>query len=226
MLKSILICCCSFFVLSIQAQVEVVMRVDMSSENISDQGLFVIGSFQDWSMKNAVELLPDGDNIYSLTLELAPGDYEYSFINGRSEGILECVENDICQGDCFTDNADGNKVRLVTVAENTFRQTLAAYIFNSCEETLPASIEQLKGSRNLSINPNPFYSATTLAFANPKNQSFDILLFDVHGKLVRNFPDLRGENFEINRQDLSTGIYLLTLRTDKGEVANRKLVIH
>lgn len=226
MFRNLLLLLCCFFTLFAQAQVEVIIRVDMSSETVSDQGLSLVGSFQDWKLKDAIPLESDGTDIYSVAVLLPPGEFEYAFINGQSETDRECQDDLSCLEACFTSDQNGQKARMLTVEENVIRQTLAAYKFNSCEETAPASIEELRNERNLIISPNPFSGSTTLVFANPKNQAFDILLHDVSGQLIRAYTELRGQDFEINRADLSSGMYLLTLRTDKGEVANRKLMVH
>ena len=226
MFRSVLLLLCCFFTFFAQAQVEVIFRVDMSSETVADQGLSLIGSFQDWKLKDAIPLENDGTAIYTVAVMMQPGEYQYAFINGILESDRECQDELFCLESCFIADQNGQKSRILTVEDNVIRQTIAAFKFNSCEETAPASIEELRNERNLIISPNPFSEATTLVFANPKNQAFDILLHDVSGQLIRAYTELRGQDFQLNRADLSTGMYLLTLRTDKGEVANRKLIVH
>jgi len=226
MFRNLLIALCSLACLNTQAQVEVIVRVDMSSEIVDQEGLKLIGSFQDWKLKDAIPLENDGTDIYMATLLLEPGDYEYAFINGILESDRECQDELDCLEACFSTDSDGQRSRIVTVEDNIIRQTLAAYKFNTCEETAPASTEELRNGRNLAISPNPFSEVANLVFSNPKNQAFDILLYDISGHLIRRYTELRGQDFQINRADLATGMYLLTLRTDKGEVANRKLLVH
>ncbi|NNE28736.1 MAG: T9SS type A sorting domain-containing protein [Saprospiraceae bacterium] len=219
----------SFFVgFALQAQVEVVFKLDMNDEIIQEEGLFLIGSFQNWDLDEALILEEENDSgIYSVSVDLSPGSHNYRFVNGLTNNVeLECEEVGICFGDCFIETDQDQMIRYVVVEKNAFKQTLATHKFNSCEETFPASVEELNQSSGLSINPNPFSQSTTLTIGNPNNKRFEVLLFDVSGQLLRRYGDQSGTGFQIERGDLSTGFYLLSLRTDKGEVANRKLVIH
>ena len=69
------------------APTPVTFRVDMSTQaEVSVNGVCVAGSFQGWSA--GVDFLSDddGDMIYETTLDIAPGDYEFKFINGNNWG--------------------------------------------------------------------------------------------------------------------------------------------
>lgn len=62
----------------------VTLNVDMTNEEVSPNGVHVAGDFQGWN-PGATELTdPDMDNIYSVTLAIQPGTYQYKFINGNN----------------------------------------------------------------------------------------------------------------------------------------------
>ncbi|MBE0637837.1 MAG: hypothetical protein IH598_04905 [Bacteroidales bacterium] len=64
--------------------VDVTFQVDMSQQTISPQGVFLVGTFNNWN-QTANPMNPIGDNIYSLTLSLGSGDYhKYKFKNGAA----------------------------------------------------------------------------------------------------------------------------------------------
>ena len=60
--------------------VEVTFHVDMSEEEIGDGPVRVAGTFTEWG-SGALEMTdPDGDGVYSVTVDLMPGDdHEYKF---------------------------------------------------------------------------------------------------------------------------------------------------
>jgi hypothetical protein len=65
-------------------QVEITFQVDMSNETVSALGVFIAGSFQGW-LPGETEMLPIGNNVYAITLELGIGtSEEYKFLNGNT----------------------------------------------------------------------------------------------------------------------------------------------
>ncbi|HNI43895.1 MAG TPA: T9SS type A sorting domain-containing protein [Chitinophagales bacterium] len=72
--------------------VPVTLRVDMSLETVTGV-VSVAGSFQaaagvggDWTPGAAVMTDPDGDKVYEIAMNLAPGCYQYKFLNGDEWG--------------------------------------------------------------------------------------------------------------------------------------------
>ncbi len=124
-----LVACC---VLS--AQVAVSLNVDMNSQTVTGAGVHVAGNFYDnnydgtadnaaymsgttgdgnWDPGVASLELTDGDanGIYSLTLNLMPGRYEFKFINGNGWDAAETVDN------ACTVQVSGNGNRQIMVAD-------------------------------------------------------------------------------------------------------------
>jgi len=63
--------------------VNVTLQVDMSSVELSPQGVYVAGSFQGWD-PSSDQLTLTGNQIYSITFEMEVGEsHEYKFINGN-----------------------------------------------------------------------------------------------------------------------------------------------
>ena len=115
------------------APTPVTFRVDMSTQaEVSVNGVCVAGSFQGWSA--GVDFLSDddGDMIYETTLDIAPGDYEFKFINGNNWGGDGDgnIDNENPPGECVT---NGNR----TVSVGTEAVTVQ-YCYNQCSETCVA----------------------------------------------------------------------------------------
>lgn len=86
-----------FGALSMSAQVNVTMRVDMSTQMNVDT-VSVAGSFQaaagfpnDWTPGDTELADPDMDGVYEVTVSIPSGSYEYKFLNGTAWGTDEGV---------------------------------------------------------------------------------------------------------------------------------------
>ena len=109
---------------------QVTLRVDMTTqETLSVNGVHVAGSFQGWSA-NATPLNDDdADGIWEVTLGMAPGDYEFKFINGNdwSGNGDGNVDNELVVGDCA---AEGSDNRALSVGSDP---VVYEVCYNACE---------------------------------------------------------------------------------------------
>ncbi len=108
--------------------VSLTFNVDMSNETISPNGVHVAGNFQtvagcrtDWNPGTCSLADPDNDQVYSATVNIPTGSYEYKFINGNQWG-----EDEIPPAEC-TVGATHN--RQVIVMNNL---NIPPVLFNSC----------------------------------------------------------------------------------------------
>jgi 1,4-alpha-glucan branching enzyme len=111
--------------------VEVTFQVDMSNEEVSQEGVFIVGSFQGWTLA-ADEMTLTENNIYTYTTSLVVGDdHEFKYVNGITWDDAELIS-----GDCTSN--DGN--RMLTVPDvNT---TLDLVCFGTCEIcVIPVDVE-------------------------------------------------------------------------------------
>ena len=84
--------------------VEVTFTIDMNvvSSGVSPQGVHLAGSFQGWDPESTM-LTDNGDGTRTTTHEMAPGSYEFKFINGAGwNGGEENMNGTSC-------NAGGNR---------------------------------------------------------------------------------------------------------------------
>jgi hypothetical protein len=102
--------------------IDVVFRVNMANETISEDGVHIAGSFQGWD-PGAAEMNLDYDAVYIYAALLPAGAYyEYKFINGNAWGNEEIVP-----GCC---NLNGN--RFINVPDEL--TTLDVVCFGSCSD--------------------------------------------------------------------------------------------
>ncbi len=69
---------------------KVTFRVDMSNETVSADSVHIAGAFQGWN-PGGTQMTHIGNNIYEVVIEMAPGTYQYKFVNGNAWGFDEAV---------------------------------------------------------------------------------------------------------------------------------------
>ncbi len=74
--------------------------------------------------------------------------------------------------------------------------------------------------------PNPFNDLAIIAFNNNEGLSYDICLFDLSGRIVRNYSNVTTSNIVIHRDNLPAGMYEYRISSSKTKtiVAKGKLV--
>lgn len=77
---------------------------------------------------------------------------------------------------------------------------------------------------SLTVTPNPFRETARLSVENAGAGSFELLLYDVYGGLVRREP-FDGPEMELRRSGLSAGLYSFELRQDGRRIASGKMVV-
>ncbi len=112
------------------------LRVDMTNEVVSPDGVHVAGSMQGWDPAGTELLDGDNDGIYEVTLALQPQGYQYKFINGNAWGSEEGIPSSC--------NVGGN--RDVTFAADT----VVTFCFGSC--TWPCVLNPDSSTITFSVN--------------------------------------------------------------------------
>ncbi|WNJ19710.1 hypothetical protein [Pontibacter sp. G13] len=62
------------------------------------------------------------------------------------------------------------------------------------------------------IAPNPFSESTRITFDNPDMKLNSLILWDMQGRVVKRLPLTRADYFDLDRGNLSEGVYLFELR--------------
>jgi hypothetical protein len=75
-------------------------------------------------------------------------------------------------------------------------------------------------------NPNPFTSSTTIKYSIPANNVAMIAVFNLNGKMLLQFPNLKGANqITINGSTLQAGMYLYSLLVNGQEIITKKMIL-
>jgi len=80
-------------------------------------------------------------------------------------------------------------------------------------------------STKLSVFPNPFSKTATLKFNYAANENYTLSIYDPHGKMVRSIKNIHPGEVEIEKQDLSAGLYFFVLRDQKQIIGTGKLAV-
>ena len=75
------------------------------------------------------------------------------------------------------------------------------------------------------IYPNPVSEKALLSFYNEKNETFELQIFDMTGKCIRQISGITSNEVEIDRNRLSGGLYFFRLSSQKGTSINGKFII-
>lgn len=146
--------------------VEITFSVDMSNEIVSEEGVFLAGSFNDFSA-TATPMLAEDFGIYSVTLTLPAGTHQtFKYLNGSSFDFAEAVP-----AACGEDDNFGGYNRFVDVpAENTL---LPAACFGSCEGCMRSQIIELTTGWN-----------SLSSFRQPDQENLDALMEQIANELI------------------------------------------
>ncbi len=112
------------------AQNNLTLRVDMAGLTVSANGVHVAGSFQGWSPSATAMTQVGATSVYTATVSVANGNYEFKFINGDTWNDAENVPNECNVG-------GGNSNRWITVRGAT---TTADILFGGCAPTGQSSV--------------------------------------------------------------------------------------
>jgi len=77
-----------------------------------------------------------------------------------------------------------------------------------------------------SMFPNPMQNETTINIANEYSiSSGKIIIFNILGKAVKSFP-IHTNKITINRENLSAGVYIVNITSNKGFFGSKRLIVH
>lgn len=134
---------------------------------------------------------PDGDGIYSITLSLADGGYEYKFFWGT--------------GWDNGDNGPGNRAFTVVGNSSTY------YVWGTAGFTDTTSAQQIAGA-SFKLFPNPVTNMMTIQSPDMKG----LIVSDLLGRTIKNFKFQAVNSKQIDMSELHSGIYFISVQTSTG----------
>ena len=209
---------------------DVTFRVEMTEEEVSASGVWVIGNFTspNWQM-GALQMTDDDVNgVYEITANVSGGTtILYKFVNGdpstgdngvdytEESGIqLDVDNNEITNFEvdgCGLANGFGAYNRIHE--RDGTAEILDAVCFNKCSTCVVSVIEQL--GFVVAAYPNPFNETLTVQF-DSQNEVNLIRILDVSGREVKSLQINRGtQQLELNTSSWRTGMYTLDIRGER-----------
>ena len=73
------------------------------------------------------------------------------------------------------------------------------------------------------IFPNPVTQNTSVFITNKNNETYNIIMMDIHGKITKSYSNINDSNFEIPCNNLSKGTYIAQLVSNTK--STRKLIV-
>lgn len=215
------------------AQVTIELSVDMNGVAEFDPASDVMkvgGDFQGWSDADTPMADDDGDGVYTVMVEGidAGSTLLFKFIINEWETNEFHPDTPGEPGDCTIEDGGGNINRQEDVpADATATYALPTYKYNSCEVSELSSnvVNPTSTIKGITIAPNPFTDRAVLTLDTPVFEAHDIRITNINGQVVKNIQGFQGQSLEINRDNLTAGMYFLMLTNQKGEIATSRLMI-
>jgi len=198
---------------------EVTFNVDMSEQTVSG-AVYISGETIDGWAGSQVELTDaDGDNVYSVTLELPQGNHEYKYMIG-SWDINESL--DPVQDSACTITTGGFTNRLLVISSEEAID-LPVHCYESCDACAPVSVSELDAF-TFSVFPSVTDGIVTVAFPAPLAQGAEIEVLDMGGRMVRNSNLGAGmTQLRIDLNNEADGFYVVRV-TSGLQVATERVV--
>jgi hypothetical protein len=202
----------------------ITFRVDMSDEDVSAAGVFVIGTFTNPVWQDGAIAMEVGDEagVYEATVLISgPADFLYKFVNGEvTEPTNEEFNAFPDQLPCNVSNNFGGWNRFYTRSGED--EVLPVLPFAACSAAM--SIDNVELGL-VNIYPNPSFGLTFVEIENPNGYNLRMNIMDVTGKIVRENILVNTGRKEINTSNFAPGLYFLNVTNERSERSVYKLMV-
>lgn len=89
---------------------------------------------------------------------------------------------------------------------------------------VPSNTTVLPSNFEVKIMPNPLKETAKFTFNQTSNNSLSLEIIDLSGKTLRSFHEIKGREFEFNRQDLPSGMYFYRISGDMGTLTGKMII--
>lgn len=198
---------------------DITFRVDFSQAGVTPAvDIWLIGDFTGYQA-NAIKMNPvlTSPGLYeTIVQDFCPGSLFYKFVNGDLTNSAN-EENSGLDTSCAVPNGLGGYNRFFQRTNNN--PVVLQYVFNTCNKlTIGVEENQLEA---IAIYPNPMRDFTIVNVGEGNNT---ILIMDLTGKVVRQIGNANGQ-VAIERNTLTSGMYIMHVVNSKGESRTTKLVV-
>ncbi|MDQ3046398.1 MAG: T9SS type A sorting domain-containing protein [Bacteroidota bacterium] len=157
------------------------------------------------------------------TYPLLEVDGSYS-VNERVDqlGIINCFETHEGKDHVpHTNNANDYDTTLV-ITRNFLEHFTCGVALQCNYTTAPlVGISEYASDKNFTIFPNPAGTMATIDLSEFENQSVSLELFDMFGRKVKSIGSVKGQTFTLERENLTSGIYFLSISTTENTYSKK-----
>lgn len=110
------------------------------------------------------------------------------------------------------------------------QQNISQYVYQlggtppNCGLTT-TSINETYFSNEIQIFPNPYSNSSTIKFNYDPENKYTLQIIDINGRIVQAITDIFSDKIQIERKDLTEGLYFYQLTSDNGVIKSGKLII-
>jgi len=90
----------------------------------------------------------------------------------------------------------------------------------------PLSVNEINNTIGVTIFPNPIVNKATVEINNFSTQgTYTFEIYNVLGKAVKSYSNIKTSLFELDSQQMESGIYFYNLKDSKKEIAKGKFIV-
>lgn len=206
------------FCTPIPDEADITFRVDFSQAGVTPASqIWLIGDFTGWQA-NAILMTPvlTSPGLYETVVQdFCPGSLFYKFVNGDLTNSAN--EENTGIDSCGVPNGVGGYNRFF---ERTNDQpVILQWVYNTCNK-LNISVAE-DALPNVTIFPNPMREYMSVEVG---EGSYTIRVTDLTGRVVRNITHATG-TIVLEKETLTSGMYILNVINNKGEARTTKFVV-
>jgi hypothetical protein len=203
---------------SVVPQQNVTFQVDMNQVDFTYTTPELFGSFNGFC--NGCNPLTDAnaDGIWTITLPLLPGTYEYKFTYDNIAG-----QEEFLQGSACTSTIDGFTNRTITVGE--MPMTLDIVCWESCVEC-EVGFNALADANSIKLYPNPTGNNIFISGLSLSNKVSTLLIYNAIGSLVYS-GQVQGDKLpSVDVSGLTNGVYFVEIIQNNSAITKKLVIQH
>lgn len=151
--------------------------------------------------------------IYAYDINNNYGSKPFTFIEGLGSNAGIIYQHTCC-GDYLL---CASKDNIQTYSDSTFNGSCDIYW---------VGINELDNESKWKLAPNPFNEFTVLSVENKATILSKVIIYDIHGRVVKSINNINSHQVKISKDQLQTGIYFFQLYSENKIIASGKILVN